>query len=484
MAELRLPTTQPAAWLNPIVRTHLVAARPWSFPMSLVAVTLAATVLVTLGEGVALEYPALAACYLTTLGVHAAANLVNTYCDYQHGADTLHPATSDRTLVDGMLSPPQVLRSAAGCLTLSVGLGAALTRRHDAPSGGAYLFAAGALIAVFYTAAPLRLKCRALGDVAVMTSFGPLLMAWVASVLTGTVDLAVLLYSVPPALLAEAVLHANNARDAEADRRAGVYTLARALGPGGSFRLYVGLLWSCYAWVAALAAAHLSGMDHRLLGAAVVPTAERAWRLGIVLYTLPWALYVAECFRRGSLAELPEKTAQFGLLFNALLVAALMPPHVLGRALVASLFVLGGINNVMQWTYTVALLEQKMENLAGGRRCVPPGLVAMLLACAVAMQVLAAALLALGVASRTMAALLLAWLMGVTVVMHDFWTVGWADGPKASLPTVPPDAQATFPNARVPTFVTLFDNEFVHFFKNLVICGGLLLHVLCGTDEP
>lgn len=69
--------------------------------------------------------------------------------------------------------------------------------------------------------------------------FGPLLA--LATGLALGADLSAmrlpLLLSLPPALLACGILHANNARDIAADRAAGADTLAQRLGPAGCNRL-------------------------------------------------------------------------------------------------------------------------------------------------------------------------------------------------------------------------------------------------------
>ena len=61
----------------------------------------------------------------------------------------------------------------------------------------------------------------------------------------------------------------------------------------------------------------------------------------------------------------------------------------------------------------------------------------------------------------------------VTFVVHDFWTVGWADGPPALAFVLPAQGGQPYPQQRVATFPANFDNEFVHFFKNVGMMGGL-----------
>ncbi|CAN0540820.1 unnamed protein product, partial [Ectocarpus sp. 8 AP-2014] len=70
------------------------------------------------------------------------------------------------------------------------------------------------------------LKYRGLGDITVFLLFGPMLMQVAAMLICGSVQHWVLPFGVPAALLCEAILHANNMRDIEQDRSAGISTLA------------------------------------------------------------------------------------------------------------------------------------------------------------------------------------------------------------------------------------------------------------------
>ena len=111
-------------------------------------------------------------------------------------------------------------------------------------------------------------------------------------------------------LLIDAMLHANNFRDVEADRRTGALTLAQLTGEGGAKLVFYLLLLAPYLFVVSF-------------GAAVSP-----WAL-LPILTLPAALqllvqvWVAAGDLRQALAVVPQKTAQLNLLFGALLAAGL-----------------------------------------------------------------------------------------------------------------------------------------------------------------
>ena len=92
------------------LKQALTAVRPWSFSATLSPVFLG-TALAFQMEG-KFDVNMLVLSLITSLGVHAAGNLMNTYFDYKNGVDKLG-VTSDTTLVDGKMQPRQVTRRAA-----------------------------------------------------------------------------------------------------------------------------------------------------------------------------------------------------------------------------------------------------------------------------------------------------------------------------------------------------------------------------------
>lgn len=85
---------------------YVLALRPWSFSASLTPVALGSA-LAYRAEG-ALDPGLLLGSAVTVLAVHGAGNLVNTYYDFSKGID--HKKSDDRTLVDQILEPQDVVR--------------------------------------------------------------------------------------------------------------------------------------------------------------------------------------------------------------------------------------------------------------------------------------------------------------------------------------------------------------------------------------
>lgn len=100
---------------------YVLALRPWSFSASLTPVALGSALAYKL-EG-SVDLIILMVCAVTVLVVHGAGNLVNTYYDFSKGID--HKKSDDRTLVDEILAPQDVvmfgaLLYSAGCMCASL----------------------------------------------------------------------------------------------------------------------------------------------------------------------------------------------------------------------------------------------------------------------------------------------------------------------------------------------------------------------------
>lgn len=96
---------------------YVLALRPWSFSASLTPVALGSALAYKLDGSV--DLVVLMVCAVAVLVVHGAGNLVNTYYDFSKGID--HKKSDDRTLVDEILAPQDVVMFGAllyslGCL--------------------------------------------------------------------------------------------------------------------------------------------------------------------------------------------------------------------------------------------------------------------------------------------------------------------------------------------------------------------------------
>ena len=185
---------------------------------------------------------------LAVLLIHIASNLANEYHDDKSAADGANPrhgalSGGSGLLQSGAVRPRAYLTGAVACYATALVLGLWL----NALVPGNLVLAlgiVGALGGYFYTAPPLRLAYRGLGEVAVGLLFGVLPVVGACYVQVGRLSWQALVASLPVAFAVVLVLWVNEIADAEADAAAGKRTLvvkvgARAAGRGGALALAV-----------------------------------------------------------------------------------------------------------------------------------------------------------------------------------------------------------------------------------------------------
>ncbi|HIE11238.1 MAG TPA: prenyltransferase [Kiritimatiellae bacterium] len=190
-----------------------------------------------------MDLPAAALTLGGIAAAHAAANLFNDLFDFLSGAD---PQNRRRTPLSGgspylslhAVSPRRVTAYACAAGTVALLCWTALAWKVDRGWGPlSWIALGGGLLAVFYTAPPLRLAYRGLGELAIMVVFGPLLVCGAFYVQTGFISLVPVLSSLYPGLLAGGIILVNELPDIAADQAAGKCTLAVRLGRGTTVRL-------------------------------------------------------------------------------------------------------------------------------------------------------------------------------------------------------------------------------------------------------
>ena len=289
------------------VRKRLLALRAFSFPVSVLPVLVAAAVVQPLGQW---QWPLLIASVAGVALLHAAGNLLNDYFDFRSGLD--HKTEGDegrpgRLLVRGQLQPRDVAAEAAACLLLAIPIGVYLVWQCGLEL---LWFGLGAVFFLYaYTGPPLKLKYRALGELVIFITFGPLLMLGAAFVHTGRLDLPVLLISIPVGLATTGIVLGNNLRDLQEDGQGGIVTLAQLAGGKPARVLYVFMVAGCVVGLAVLA---LTQWAPRVV--VLVP-------LVLVLLWKP----IVQLWRGQRLPDIDVQTARFvSVLLVFLLVAFLV----------------------------------------------------------------------------------------------------------------------------------------------------------------
>ncbi|XP_049631326.1 ubiA prenyltransferase domain-containing protein 1 [Suncus etruscus] len=273
--------------------SYVLALRPWSFSASLTPVALGSA-LAYRAQG-ALDPRLLLGCAVAVLAVHGAGNLVNTYYDFSKGID--HKKSDDRTLVDRILEPQDVVRFGVCLYTLGCLCAAGLYSLSPLKLEHLALIYFGGLSGSFLYTGGIGFKYVALGDLVILITFGPLAVMFAYAVQVGSLAVFPLLYAVPLALSTEAILHSNNTRDMQSDSEAGIITLAILIGPAGSYALYSALLFLPYVIFSILATRYTIS-------------------LALPLLTLPAAFSLERQFRAQAFHKLPQRTARLNLLLG------------------------------------------------------------------------------------------------------------------------------------------------------------------------
>ncbi len=291
------------------VGATLLATRPWSFSMTAISITLGSIIALPSFQFHWGRY------FLVLIGailVHAATNVFNDYFDVRHGVDVAGaPTTRYRRhpLVEGDFSPRFILGLGLICYTAASLIGIYFTLSH----GGIIVLCAiiGGATSFFYTAGPVQYKHRAMGEIAVFFMWGPLMMAASYFIQTKSWDhvSSVLLVAIPQGLWVSLVLLANNLKDIDYDAESDVKTMGTILGREKAVFLFLSVVAIIYVTtVIEILAGIIS-----------------AWGF-LTLLSLPIILKLILRLKHEKAipADADPQTAQTGMIYGVLLIAALL----------------------------------------------------------------------------------------------------------------------------------------------------------------
>lgn len=219
------------------------ATRPKFFPASVLPV-LAGT---AWGAHVAASFDAyvFVLALLATVCVHAASNALNDVGDETVGTDRvnekrIYPYTGGSRFIQlGILTQSAMARLGTGLLIFAAVLGIALFLEKGV---AILLFGlAGIALGVLYSLGPVKLSSLGIGELAVAVAFGVLPVSGAAWLQGATIDLPLILFSLPVSAWVFAILFINEVPDMEADGSTGKNTLPVRLGLTGTARLYLAL---------------------------------------------------------------------------------------------------------------------------------------------------------------------------------------------------------------------------------------------------
>jgi len=171
------------------------------------------------------------------VALHLAANTANDYFDHLSGNDPanveyVRPFTGGSRLIqEGLIKPRAVLATSLSLFGAALAIGLILIAMRGI--GVLLLGLIGAACGYFYTAPPLRLAHRGLGEIVIGISFG-LIGPGTYFVQTGKVTLSSVLATLPVMFLITAVIWINEFQDSRADQSAGKNTMVVRLGRKGA----------------------------------------------------------------------------------------------------------------------------------------------------------------------------------------------------------------------------------------------------------
>ena len=231
------------------LNTWFIATRPWSLSMTFVATCLAGIMAYSFGSFDPFLFT------LTMIGLiiaHTASNMTNDWYDVKNGVDENAPTAEYRPhpLLFGQGDKGTYKMVIFAQFAVGFAIAGYLTWLQGLP---VMVFSVlGVLFGVFYTAGPIKLKYRTLGEVSVFLAFGPLMVGGAFYAITGKFSWDPLLASTPIGLLIALVLLANNLRDRKFDANVGISTMATGATEDQGMRYFTALTASAYISVIAL----------------------------------------------------------------------------------------------------------------------------------------------------------------------------------------------------------------------------------------
>jgi 1,4-dihydroxy-2-naphthoate octaprenyltransferase len=187
------------------------------------------------------------------LCVHLGVNLANDYFDEVTGCDRANQdptpfSGGSRVIQEGLIPSRTIL--AVSILFLAAGLVQGLILNSMIPGNLVLLLGlAGITLGILYTAVPVKLSYRGVGELTVFAAFGPLEVAGSYLCQAGRIDPRVFAVSIPAGLLVLAILLVNEVLDIAGDRRAGKRTLVVSLGRRRGYGLFLLVYATAYAWI-------------------------------------------------------------------------------------------------------------------------------------------------------------------------------------------------------------------------------------------
>lgn len=284
-------------------KSWLLATRPWSFPAS--SMPIVATIAFLHWSGNAINWGIGLWTLITIVVFHAAGNTWSDYFDFKKGVDR-EDTIGGTSMTSGEFQPYEIKRLAS--ILLAVAVISGLGIMYFTGLTTLYFGLAGCLLTLLYP----MLKYNALGDLDIFLTYSLLPILGTSYVTTGAIDYNSLWLVLPIGLITVGILHINNSRDIEHDKRAGIHTFAMLMGKRASALIYCLEVLLPFAWIIGCVVYGSMPVWSLLVLIALKPAVDNAKKA----ITLPKKGLEAVC-------GLDEATAKLQLMFSLLLTISL-----------------------------------------------------------------------------------------------------------------------------------------------------------------
>jgi 1,4-dihydroxy-2-naphthoate octaprenyltransferase len=229
---------------------------------------------------------------VAAVSVHLGLNMANDLFDDASGADAANVTPTpfsggSRVLQYGLVNRRAMLAGCAAFYGVALALGLFLAAERGWPL--LVIGATGIVLSLAYSAPPLRLVHRGLGEPVTALGFGPVMAEGTYFATTGHWSGAVALASIPVAILVALVLYVNQVPDRLGDAAAGKRTLIVRWQPSTVRLGYALAVIAAFLGILLLAASGVTPW-WTLVALAPAPLARRVWRDLRDHYDEPYAL--------------------------------------------------------------------------------------------------------------------------------------------------------------------------------------------------
>lgn len=218
-----------------------LATRPWSFPAS--SMPVAVTLAFLYWRGFEVNWPVGLWTLLSVILFHAAGNTWSDYSDFKRGVDR-EDTIGGMSITSGEFLPSEIKCLSMLLLAVAAVSGLSLMLATGLPT--LYLGLAGLALTMMYP----FLKYHAMGDIDIFLTYSLLPVMGTSYVATGAFVMDVFWLVLPIGLITVGILHINNTRDIEHDKRAGIHTFAMLAGKRASAFIYCMEVTVPFVWVA------------------------------------------------------------------------------------------------------------------------------------------------------------------------------------------------------------------------------------------